>query len=189
MCWCPCYLICTVPIYKAIKYDIQEEQVITLSVILLLIQFKTLIVNGKYCSGYFIFFSYSLSNWELDCGGGDVSPCADPTGTELFPITSSVTFVDIPINTGPPKSRCFLILREIRWWWFSGRFFFLLKSGTLSPHPGFKSTSQSMTVTGTMCVGLSWPFLSLGIIQVRIESVLDGYKCISHINVRCKICP
>ncbi|XP_075882100.1 tectonic-2 [Nelusetta ayraudi] len=49
--------------------------------------------------------SYSLSNWELDCGGGDVSPCADPTGTELFPVTSSVTFIDIPINTGPPKSR------------------------------------------------------------------------------------
>lgn len=49
--------------------------------------------------------SYSLSNWELDCGGGDVSPCADSAGTELFPLTSSVTFIDTPVNTGPPKTR------------------------------------------------------------------------------------
>ncbi|XP_054467434.1 tectonic-2 [Anoplopoma fimbria] len=49
--------------------------------------------------------SYSLSPWELDCGGGGVSPCLDPLETKLFPITSSVTFTDIPINTGPPKTR------------------------------------------------------------------------------------
>lgn len=49
--------------------------------------------------------SYSLSNWELDCVGGDVSTCSDPAGTELFPITTSVTFIDIPVNTGPPKTR------------------------------------------------------------------------------------
>lgn len=189
MCWCPCYLICTVPIYKEIKCDIKEEQGITLSVISFLIQFKNIDCQWKILFWLLFFFSYSLSNWELDCGGGDVSPCADPTGTELFPVTSSVTFIDIPINTGPPKSRCFLILRQIRWWWPSDRFFFRLKSGTLSPRQGFKSTSQSMTVTGTMCVGLSWPFLSPGITQVRIQSVLDGYKCFSHINVRCKICP
>lgn len=47
----------------------------------------------------------SLSSWVLDCGGGDISPCVDPTETQLFPITSSVTFIDIPIDTGPPKSR------------------------------------------------------------------------------------
>ncbi|XP_040010296.1 tectonic-2 isoform X2 [Xiphias gladius] len=47
----------------------------------------------------------SLSTWALDCGGGDVSPCVDPVETQLFPITSSVTFTDIPINTGPPKTR------------------------------------------------------------------------------------
>ncbi|TKS78698.1 Tectonic-2 Precursor [Collichthys lucidus] len=49
--------------------------------------------------------SYSLSPWTLDCGGGDVSPCVDPMETQLFPITSSVTFTDIPINTGSPKTR------------------------------------------------------------------------------------
>ncbi|TMS03546.1 Tectonic-2 [Larimichthys crocea] len=49
--------------------------------------------------------SYSLSPWALDCGGGDVSPCVDPMETQLFPITSSVTFTDIPINTGSPKTR------------------------------------------------------------------------------------
>uniref|UniRef100_A0A671WEH5 Tectonic family member 2 n=1 Tax=Sparus aurata TaxID=8175 RepID=A0A671WEH5_SPAAU len=49
--------------------------------------------------------SYSPSTWALDCGGGDVSSCVDPTETQLFPITSSVTFTDIPINTGPPKTR------------------------------------------------------------------------------------
>ncbi|XP_072244046.1 tectonic-2 [Leuresthes tenuis] len=46
--------------------------------------------------------SYSLSTWALDCGGGDFSSCAE---TQLFPITSSVTFIDIPINIGPPKTR------------------------------------------------------------------------------------
>lgn len=55
-----------------------------------------------------VIFSYSLSTWALECGGGDVSPCLDPMETQLFPITSSVTFTDIPINNGPPKTRCFL---------------------------------------------------------------------------------
>ncbi|CAN9513217.1 unnamed protein product [Ophioblennius macclurei] len=49
--------------------------------------------------------SYGLSTWTLDCGGGDVSACSDPAETWLFSITSSVTFIDIPINTGPPKTR------------------------------------------------------------------------------------
>ncbi|XP_061672931.1 tectonic-2 isoform X2 [Syngnathoides biaculeatus] len=47
----------------------------------------------------------TLSTWTLDCGGGDVSPCADPTEAQLFPITSSVTFIDIPAHRGPPKTR------------------------------------------------------------------------------------
>ncbi|XP_059193375.1 tectonic-2 [Centropristis striata] len=49
--------------------------------------------------------SSSLSHWALDCGGGDVSPCVDPMESQLFPITSSVTFIDIPVDTGPPKTR------------------------------------------------------------------------------------
>ncbi|XP_029296014.1 LOW QUALITY PROTEIN: tectonic-2, partial [Cottoperca gobio] len=49
--------------------------------------------------------SYSLSHWTLDCGGGDVSLCVEPMETQLFPLTSSVTFTDIPVNTEPPKTR------------------------------------------------------------------------------------
>ncbi|KAM9858630.1 tectonic-2 [Aulostomus maculatus] len=49
--------------------------------------------------------SYSLSSWALECEGGDTSPCVDPTKTQMFPITSSVTFIDIPVNTGSPKTR------------------------------------------------------------------------------------
>ncbi|XP_060927492.1 tectonic-2 isoform X2 [Limanda limanda] len=49
--------------------------------------------------------SYSMSTWSLDCGGGDISPCVDPQETWLLPITSSVTFTDIPVNTEPPKTR------------------------------------------------------------------------------------
>ncbi|KAG7490956.1 hypothetical protein JOB18_045732 [Solea senegalensis] len=49
--------------------------------------------------------SYSSTTWTLDCGGGAVSPCVDSLETQLFPITSSVTFTDIPVNAGPPKTR------------------------------------------------------------------------------------
>ncbi|XP_020791015.1 tectonic-2 isoform X2 [Boleophthalmus pectinirostris] len=49
--------------------------------------------------------SYSLSSWRLKCGGGDSAVCMDPAETQLLPITSSVTFIDIPLNTGPPKTR------------------------------------------------------------------------------------
>ncbi|XP_074527283.1 tectonic-2 [Halichoeres trimaculatus] len=48
--------------------------------------------------------SFGLSSWAVDCGGGDVSTCVDLMETQFFPITSSVTFIDIPINTGPPKT-------------------------------------------------------------------------------------
>ncbi|XP_069379889.1 tectonic-2 isoform X6 [Paralichthys olivaceus] len=48
--------------------------------------------------------SYSMSTWSLDCVGGDDSPCVDPQETWLLPITSSVTFTDIPVNTEPPKT-------------------------------------------------------------------------------------
>ncbi|KAM4745463.1 tectonic-2 isoform 2-T2 [Anableps anableps] len=49
--------------------------------------------------------SYGMSTWALDCGGGDVSLCEDLEESQLFPVTSSVTFIDIPVNTGPPKTR------------------------------------------------------------------------------------
>lgn len=46
---------------------------------------------------------YGLSTWKIECGGGDSSSCIDPMWT--FPVTSSVTFTDILVNTGPPKTR------------------------------------------------------------------------------------
>ncbi|XP_037536339.1 tectonic-2 [Nematolebias whitei] len=49
--------------------------------------------------------SYSLSTWTLNCGGGDVYACENLEEPELFPITSTVTFIDILVNTEPPKTR------------------------------------------------------------------------------------
>ncbi|KAK0150983.1 Tectonic-2 [Merluccius polli] len=49
--------------------------------------------------------SYKMSSWKLECGGGDPSSCLDPMKTQLFTVSSSVTFTDIPVNTGPPKTR------------------------------------------------------------------------------------
>ncbi|XP_041854205.1 tectonic-2 isoform X2 [Melanotaenia boesemani] len=43
--------------------------------------------------------SYSLSTWTWDCGGKSL--CEE---IQLFPITSSVTFIDIPVNAEPPKT-------------------------------------------------------------------------------------
>lgn len=40
--------------------------------------------------------------------------------------------------------------------------------------PDFRSTSQSMTVTGMMSVGLSLPSLSLSIIQVGLYLILEN---------------
>lgn len=49
--------------------------------------------------------SYGMSTWRLECGGGDPSVCMDPAKTQLFPVTSSVTFIDIPFNMRPPTNR------------------------------------------------------------------------------------
>uniref|UniRef100_A0A3Q4GR50 Tectonic family member 2 n=1 Tax=Neolamprologus brichardi TaxID=32507 RepID=A0A3Q4GR50_NEOBR len=54
----------------------------------------------------------SPSNWALDCGGGAISSCVDPEEPQLFSITSSVTFIDIPINTRPPKTRFYINFTE-----------------------------------------------------------------------------
>ncbi|XP_024909465.1 tectonic-2 isoform X2 [Cynoglossus semilaevis] len=49
--------------------------------------------------------SYSTTTWTLECRGGNVSLCVDPSEIQLFPISSSVTFTDVPITTRPPKTR------------------------------------------------------------------------------------
>ncbi|XP_056447618.1 tectonic-2 [Gadus chalcogrammus] len=49
--------------------------------------------------------SYKMSSWRLECGGGDPSSCLDPMETQLFPVSSSVTFTDVLVNSGPPKTR------------------------------------------------------------------------------------
>lgn len=63
-----------------------------------LLQCSRLVFHVAFC----VFFSYGLSTWSLDCGGGNGSFCEE---SQLLSITSSVTFIDIPYNTGPPKSR------------------------------------------------------------------------------------
>lgn len=64
---------------------------------------------GQSQESYVVIFSYSLSEWALDCRGSDVAPCEYPLKTHLFPVTSSVTFIDIPVGTGPPKTRCIFL--------------------------------------------------------------------------------
>ncbi|KAJ7994292.1 hypothetical protein DPEC_G00264370 [Dallia pectoralis] len=46
-----------------------------------------------------------VSTWKSECGGGDPNPCVGPFVTQLFPVTISITFTDITINTAPPKTR------------------------------------------------------------------------------------
>ncbi|XP_010894708.2 tectonic-2 isoform X1 [Esox lucius] len=46
-----------------------------------------------------------VSTWKMECGGGDPTPCLDQVVTQFFPVTFSITFSDIPINIGPPKTR------------------------------------------------------------------------------------
>lgn len=64
---------------------------------------------GQIQEPYVVIFSYSLSEWALDCRGSDVAPCEYPLKTHLFPVTSSVTFMDIPVSAGPPKTRCIFL--------------------------------------------------------------------------------
>lgn len=110
---------------------------------------------GQFQECCVVIFSYSLSTWTLDCRGSDMAPCEYPLKTHSFPVTSSVTFMDIPVNAGPPKTRCSLLAAVVP------------REGQLGDSPaqttrltrlfpaGFRSPSQSMTVTGMMCVGLN----------------------------------
>lgn len=128
---------------------------------------------------FWSFFSYSPSTWALDCGGGDVSSCVDPMETQLFPITSSVTFTDIPVNTGPPKTRCLTSAKRIT----STRAptdsnLEFVVSFLLFRPSGFRSTSQSMTVTGMMSVGLSSPSPSPSTTQVGFYLDLENLTSI-----------
>ncbi|KAI1900977.1 hypothetical protein AGOR_G00055390 [Albula goreensis] len=49
--------------------------------------------------------SYTVSTWRAECGGGEPGPCLDMNLTQSFPISSSVTFSDIPAQAGRPKTR------------------------------------------------------------------------------------
>lgn len=70
-------------------------------------------VIGQIQESYVVNFSYRLSEWALDCRGSDVVPCEYPLKSHLFPVTSSVTFIDIPVGTGPPKTRCIFLAAAI----------------------------------------------------------------------------
>ncbi|XP_072521395.1 tectonic-2 isoform X2 [Salminus brasiliensis] len=49
--------------------------------------------------------SFKEATWSLECDAVDGNPCVTPDLTQSFPLTSSVTFIDTPISTQPPKSR------------------------------------------------------------------------------------
>ncbi|XP_035235031.1 tectonic-2 [Anguilla anguilla] len=49
--------------------------------------------------------SFAVTTWAIECGGGDPAPCLNSAVTQSFPISSSVTFIDIPAQTAPPKTR------------------------------------------------------------------------------------
>ncbi|XP_062874363.1 tectonic-2 [Trichomycterus rosablanca] len=48
--------------------------------------------------------SFKEATWSLECGAAQRNPCVNPDLTQTFPVTSSVTFTDVPIST-PPMSR------------------------------------------------------------------------------------
>lgn len=64
------------------------------------------VLTGQIQESHLVIFSYNLSEWALDCRGRDVAPCELPLQTHWFPVTSSVTFMDIPVSASPPKTRC-----------------------------------------------------------------------------------
>ena len=119
-----------------------------------------------------------MSSWRLECGGGDPSSCLDPMETQLFPVSSSVTFTDVLVDSGPPKTRCSIITHQV-----------LMKNlkqhqpDVLCPSPGSRSTSQSMTVTGMMYAGQNLHFLLPDITQVIIIHLITLF---TESNSECK---
>ncbi|KAI4882302.1 hypothetical protein NFI96_011115 [Prochilodus magdalenae] len=49
--------------------------------------------------------SFKETTWSLECDSFEGNPCVTPDLTQSFPVTSSVTFSDVPIITQPPMSR------------------------------------------------------------------------------------
>lgn len=128
---------------------------------------------GQFQECCVVIFSYSLSAWTLDCRGSDIAPCEYPLKTHLFPVTSSVTFMDIPVNTGPPKTRCTLLSAVLALGQLGDPS--VQTTRLILPFPtGSRSPSQSMTVTGMMCVGLNSASLWPDITQVGIDFFLSA---------------
>ncbi|XP_046697368.1 tectonic-2 isoform X2 [Silurus meridionalis] len=49
--------------------------------------------------------NFKVSTWSLQCGAAQGTICMTPDLTQTFPVTSSVTFTEAPINTQSPMSR------------------------------------------------------------------------------------
>ncbi|XP_036383688.1 tectonic-2 [Megalops cyprinoides] len=49
--------------------------------------------------------SYAASTWRMECGGGNPAPCLNSTIQQYFALSSAVTFIHIPTQSGPPKTR------------------------------------------------------------------------------------
>nr|XP_015221467.1 PREDICTED: tectonic-2 isoform X1 [Lepisosteus oculatus] len=48
---------------------------------------------------------YALTTWAVRCGGGDTAPCVNSSVVQSFPVSVSVTFLAIPSEPLPPKTR------------------------------------------------------------------------------------
>lgn len=137
---------------------------------------------GQFQECCVVIFSYSLSVWTLDCRGSDIAPCEYPLKTHLFPVTSSVTFMDIPVNTGPPKTRWTLLSAVLA---LEGQLGdpSVQTTRLILPFPtGSRSPSQSMTVTGMMCVGLNSASLWPDITQVGNDFFCLLFQCFLEYN-------
>ncbi|XP_073697388.1 tectonic-2 [Garra rufa] len=49
--------------------------------------------------------SFIETTWRIECSMGRLNPCLNPELMQNFPVTSSVTFIDNPLITQPPRSR------------------------------------------------------------------------------------
>ncbi|XP_051950782.1 tectonic-2 [Xyrauchen texanus] len=49
--------------------------------------------------------SFRETAWRIECDMGMSNPCVDPEIMQTFPVTSSVTFTENPLNAQPPRSR------------------------------------------------------------------------------------
>lgn len=122
-------------------------------------------------------FSFGLSSWAMDCGGGDVSTCVDLMETQLFPITSSVTFIDIPINTGPPKARYLLKDQVVLHEWLNIKLALIFNIMFMSLKlPSWNSFQINFTEYDCNRNDVCWPELAFPLTKYYTGNLLCHWK-------------